>query len=112
MDRGPLKSKGGGKTSIHDNGDSATAELLSRIIISVNQLSIYGAVSERCEELFQQISAPPSSSTGKMVAELNDESESRVAPNVVSIITNPPLINAPVQGKPVASTRRKIRKSF
>ena len=38
------------------NGDPATAELLFRIIISVNQLSIHGAVSDWCEEFAQQIS--------------------------------------------------------
>ena len=40
--------------------------------------------------------------------EFNDESESRVAPNVASILTNSPLLNAPVQRKPGASTQRKI----
>ena len=44
--RGALKSKGGGKLSTHYNGDPATAELLFRIIISVCQLSIYGAVAD------------------------------------------------------------------
>ena len=53
--RGFLKSKGGGKTLIHDIGGSATAELLFRIIASVNQLSVYGAVLDWCEELAQQI---------------------------------------------------------
>ena len=47
---GALKSKGGGKTSTLIKGDSTTAELLFRVIISVNQLSIYGAVSDWCEE--------------------------------------------------------------
>ena len=68
--RGLLKSKGGGKTSIHYNGDSATAELLFRTIISVNQLSVNGAVSDWCEELAQQNSDPYSTSTGKLFAEL------------------------------------------
>ena len=35
---------------------------------------------------------------GYLLAEVKDESESRVAPNVVSILTNSPLINFPVQG--------------
>ena len=72
-----LKSKGGGKTSIHYNGDSATAELL-RIIISVNQLRS----TEQYQIGAQQISDSSSSRTGKSVAELNDESESRVLPCV------------------------------
>ena len=40
----------------HYNGDSTTAELLFRIIFSVNQLSIYGAISDWCEESAEQIS--------------------------------------------------------
>ena len=45
MSRGTLKSKGGGKLSIHFSADGRF-----RTIISVNQLSIYGAVSDLCEE--------------------------------------------------------------
>ena len=44
------KSKGGGKFSIHLCGDGDTIETVSRTIISVNQLSIDGAVSDLCEE--------------------------------------------------------------
>ena len=45
-----LKSKGGGKLSIHFCADGDTVETVLRTIISVNQLSIYGAVSDLCEE--------------------------------------------------------------
>ena len=45
-----LKSKGGGKLSIHFCADGETVETVFRTIISVNQLSIYGAVSDMCEE--------------------------------------------------------------
>ena len=48
--RGMLKSKGGGKLSIHFCADGDTIETVFRTIISVNQLSIYGAVSDVCEE--------------------------------------------------------------
>ena len=48
--RGVLKSKGGGKLSIHFCADGDTIETVIRTIISVNQLSIYGAVSDLCEE--------------------------------------------------------------
>ena len=82
LNRKSLKSKGEGKLSIHHDGDPATAELLFRMVISVNQLSIYGAISDWCEELAQQISDHSFSSTGKLVAELNDESESRISPDV------------------------------
>ena len=48
--RGVLKSKGGGKLSIHCCADPATIETVFRTITSVNQLSLYGAVTEMCEE--------------------------------------------------------------
>ena len=47
--RGTLKSKGGGKLSIHYCVDQETIEIVFRTIISVNQLSIYGAVPNLCE---------------------------------------------------------------
>ena len=51
-----LKSKGGGKLSIHFCADGDTIETVFRTIISVNQLSIYGAVSDLCEEYIQYLS--------------------------------------------------------
>ena len=50
MSRGQLTSKGGGKLSIHYCADLDTLKTVFRTIISVNQLSIYGAVAEMCEE--------------------------------------------------------------
>ena len=50
MSRGTLKSKGGGKLSIHFCADEGTIETVFRKIIVVNQLSIHGAVAEMCEE--------------------------------------------------------------
>ena len=50
ISRGTLKSKGGEKLSIHFCADGGTIETVVRTIISVNQLSIYGAVSDLCEE--------------------------------------------------------------
>ena len=46
LSRGVLKSKGGGKLSIHFCLDGDTIETVFRtlLLISVNQLSIYGAV--------------------------------------------------------------------
>ena len=48
--RGKLKSKGHGKLSKHFTADYPTIETVFRIIISANQLSIYGAVANMCEE--------------------------------------------------------------
>ena len=50
LSRGQLKSKGGGKLSIHFCADVETIQTVFRTIISVNQLSLYGAVAEMCEE--------------------------------------------------------------
>ena len=50
LSRGVLNSKGGGKLSIHFCADEGTIETVFRTIISVNQLSLYGAVSDLCEE--------------------------------------------------------------
>ena len=63
LDRGFLKSKKGGQLSIHYDGDLWNAELLLRTIISVNQLSVYGAIADWCG---QQISDHAFSSTGKL----------------------------------------------
>ena len=50
LSRGTLRSKGGGKLSTHFCADEGTIETVFRTIISVNLLSIYGAVSDLCEE--------------------------------------------------------------
>ena len=50
MSRGQLKSKGHGKLSIHFAADLVTIQTIFRIIVSANQLSLYGAVAEMCEE--------------------------------------------------------------
>ena len=48
--RGMLKSKGSGKLSIHYCADLGTITTVFRTITSANQLSLYGAVAEMCEE--------------------------------------------------------------
>ena len=50
LSRGQLKSKGGGKLSIHYCADLETIETIFRTITSVNQLGLYGAIAEMCEE--------------------------------------------------------------
>ena len=50
LSRGQLKSKGHGKLSIHFAADELTIDTIYRIIPSVNQLSVYGAVAAFCEE--------------------------------------------------------------
>ena len=50
LSRGQLKSKGRGKLSIHFTADQDTVDTIYRIILSVNQLSVYGAVAAICDE--------------------------------------------------------------
>ena len=50
LSRGQLKRKGKGKVSIHFSDDPDTVDTIYRIILSVNQLSIYGAVAAICDE--------------------------------------------------------------
>ena len=50
LSRGQLKSKGRGKLSIHFAADQDKIDTIYRIILSVNQLSVYGAVAALCEE--------------------------------------------------------------
>ena len=50
LSRGILKSKGHGNLSIHFAADVDTFDTFYRIILSVNQFSVYGAVAAVCEE--------------------------------------------------------------
>ena len=50
LSTGQLKSKGRGKLSVHFAADQDTIDTIYRIILSVNQLSVYGAVAAICEE--------------------------------------------------------------
>ena len=54
LSRGKLKSKGKGKVSIHFSAEPETIDTIYRIILSVNQLSIYGAVAAICDEYDDQ----------------------------------------------------------
>ena len=50
LSRCDLKSKGHGKLSIHFAADHQTIETIFRMIAFANQLSLYGAVANMCEE--------------------------------------------------------------
>ena len=50
MSRGPLKSKGGGQLSIQLCADGDSLETVFRTIFSVDQLSVYGTVSDLGDE--------------------------------------------------------------
>ena len=51
LERGQLRSKEGGKTSIHFNDSTQNIELLLQMVISIKQLSLYGVVADMIEEL-------------------------------------------------------------
>ena len=57
FERGDLKSKGGGKKSIHFNGSDQNIELLLRTVISANQLGVLGAAADLCNELSEDAGA-------------------------------------------------------
>ena len=69
LSKGFLKSKGHGKLSIHFSADYPTIVTVFRIIISANQLSIYGAVATICEEFeaHQDGSGEPDVSMGQSI---------------------------------------------
>ena len=50
LERRELRSKEKGKKSIHFNGSNETVDLILRTVISVNQLSVHGAVEDLCKE--------------------------------------------------------------
>ena len=50
LSRGKLKSKGQGKLSIQFTADYPTIGTIFRIIVSANQLSLYGAGANMCQE--------------------------------------------------------------
>ena len=69
LSRGKLKSKGHGKLSIHFTADYSTIETIFRIIVSANQLSLYGEVANICEEYesFQDTSGEPDVLMGQSI---------------------------------------------
>ena len=78
LERGQLRSEVGGKTSVHFNGSTKNIEFLLQMVISVNQLSFYGAVVDMTEELPVGRRAP-----GKPVASGQLDKQ--------EILTQPPL---------------------
>ena len=84
LSRGQLKSKGSGNLSIHYCANQDTITTVFRTITSVNQLSLYGAVAEMCEE-YESFH----DRTGKPV--VGGQSSSSLVPSVIK--TNGPLDN-------------------
>ena len=74
----PLKKNGRNDRG----GEGERGALLIRIIISVNQLNVYGAVAEWCQELAQQNADLSSSGKGNLVVYVQNDSESKVVPRM------------------------------
>ena len=55
LERGDLRNKGKGVKTIHFNGSDETIEFILRTLVSVNQLSIYGAVADLCSKISQRL---------------------------------------------------------
>ena len=91
--------------SIHFCGVPHTIEVVFRIIISVNRLSVHGAVADMCEELASRIS-DCSASKGRPVAK--DKPEIMVAPTDLSTTTNPLLTNGQARGNLLREYKRKF----
>ena len=68
LSRGVLTSKGGGKLSMHFCADGETVETVFRTVISVNHLSIYGAVSD----VYEEYGICQTSTGGPVLAEQSD----------------------------------------
>ena len=89
LKRGELRSKAKGKRSIHFNGSEENIELILHTIISVNQLSTYGAAAELCKELSND-----SEVGGKLAA--NEDLEPMEIPR--ELATDDPQTNARLEG--------------
>ena len=101
LERGQLKSKGGGRTSIHFSGSTQkTLSCFSRVVTSVNQLSLYGAVADTIEELPVGRRAP-----GKLAASGQLEQE---------MLTQPPLAEVQAseerQGNPLQDFEERFER--
>ena len=98
LSRGTLKSKGGGKLSIHLCADGDTIETVLRTIISVNQLSIHGAFSDLREEY-----SGCQTRTGRLV--LAEQSDPLFAPADLLITTPTPSIEIVCTRKSIAEAQ-------
>ena len=84
LNRGFLRKRGG-RCTIHFSAEPSDAELLFRTITSANQLSIFGAVAECCDDLAQQIAGRSFSSFEKSIAKVTEQLNRRLAPEEVNI---------------------------
>ena len=103
LSRGTLQSKGGGKFSVHFCADGDTIETVFRTIISVNQLSIHGAVSDVCEEY-----SICQTSTERPV--LAEQSDILFVPANLLIMTPGPSIEIPAQENSLQKYKERVER--
>ena len=103
LSRGMLQSKGGGELSTHFCADGDTIESVFRTIISVNQLSIYGAVSDLCEEY-----SSCRTRTGRLV--VAEQSDPHFAPADLLIMTPTPSIEILAQEDLLQKHKERVEK--
>ena len=103
--RGDLKSEGKGKLSFHFSGDCETVEVMFRTVVSVNQLSVLGAVADLCEEPASSIFDYPTNK-GRPVAQ--EKPSTTVSPTDLVPMTNPLLTNDRAQGDLLREHEQKI----
>ena len=97
------RSKGGVKLSIHFCADGDTIETVFRTIISVNQLSTHGAVSDLCEEY-----SSCQTRTGRPV--LAEQSDPLFAPADLLITAPTPSIEIPARGILLQKHKERVEK--
>ena len=97
--RGEVRSKGGRKKSIHFNGGNENIELLLRTVISANQLSIYGAIADLCDEVPKGIRAPGKPAAPDRLAKIEIPTDLSIAENST---------NAQQRRNPVQEYERKF----
>ena len=102
LQRGTLKSKRGGRFSIHFCGDYNTVEVIFCTIVCVNQFSIYGAVADLCEEYI-----PPPASRGQPVSSA-EKSESLVSAAKLLNVQRPLLTNWLAQGNQLQNHKERV----
>ena len=103
LSRGTLKIKEGGKLSIHFCADGDAIETVFRTIISVNQLSIYGAVSDVCEEY-----SACQTRTGRHV--LAEQSDPLLAPTDLLMTTLTPSIEILAQENVLQKYKERVER--
>ena len=104
-ERVDLTCRGKGKRSFHFCGDDKTVEVVLCTIISVNQLSIYGAAADMCGELACRIS-DCSESTGKLVVQ--DNPETKIIPTELITTIKSRRTDENVQGNLLKLSEQKI----